>query len=205
MEEPSTPSSSTTEPFVNWLADSDGRRISPNGAAASSPGLRGTSYPGNTHQTTTTPTGLCPLFATAASAATPLGLWIFHAHSQGSPLGADNPGLEAAAPLGLTKSWHRGQRTCCAGKPRPGVTDSFAGFQPERCSRTAAVSAAHAVQTGWPCVFSAIQTVHRKMNQKRGGRIALADCPRREPPGRRRSANCIVPVQAGVGQRILAN
>ena len=44
---------------------------------------------------------------------------------------------------------------------------------PERGTRTAAVSAAHAVQTGRPCVFSAIQTVHRKVNQKRGGELPL--------------------------------
>ena len=89
-----------------------------------------------------------------------------------------------------------------ADRTRTSANESGGVLEPERCSRTAAVSAAHAVQTGWPCVFSAIQTVHRKVNQKRGGRIVLADCPRREPPRRRRSADCIVPAKRGGGAHI---
>ena len=67
--------------------------------------------------------------------------------------------------------------------------------QPERCSRSAAVSAAHTVHTGQACVFAAVQNQALNEEPKRRARIALAGVERPEPPRRRRSANGIVPAE----------
>ena len=86
-------------------------RFSPNGAAASSPGLRGTSYPGNLRQNHHQPQRGCVIFRSTIGH-NPVGVGgSFYVRTQGSPLGAGNPGLEATAPLGLPNSRTRGERS----------------------------------------------------------------------------------------------
>ena len=62
----------------------------------------------------------------------------------------------------------------------------------ERFIRSAAVSAAHTVHTGWTRDLSAVQKRPQNGESRARARIALVDIERREPPRRRRSANCIV-------------
>jgi phospholipase/carboxylesterase len=87
----------------------------PKGVQAQSPGLRGTSYPGNDHARVSTLKWVAPP-AGVQNDPTPLGLTIFHGCTQDSSFLA-TPGLEAAIPLGL-----KTVRLVCVSACRRGVS-----------------------------------------------------------------------------------
>ena len=68
-------------------------------------------------------------------------------------------------------------------------------IKPERNIWSAAVPAAHTVRTERSSVFFAVEKLPLNGAPKTRARIARADAGRREPPGRRRSANCVVPAK----------
>ena len=162
--------------LATWLA----RSAAPTGLCPPAWGCEGRATLGAGGNTSPTPTGLRP--ARGSTPHNPGGVGNrFPAPTQGSPLGAGNPGLEDAAPLGLKRKGARGEKLRC-GHDHPSLTKR--GAFAHR-ARSAAVSAAHDVRmsAGRVCTKPGATLVDRST-----GKSDLADVSRCEPPRRRRHA-----------------
>ena len=85
---------------ISLFCNAGSRSAAPTGLRPPAQGCEEQATLGTRGESSPTPTGLWP--ASSAARHNPVGVGNhFHAATQGSPLGAGNPGLEDTAPLGL--------------------------------------------------------------------------------------------------------